>query len=135
MTPAPIATLLTDRRFAILAAALLTSPYWTSALAKLLDWNSAVAEAAHFGLQPAMFVAALTILVQLVGSFAIVFRRGAWLGAGALGVFTALATLVAHPFWTIAEPMARFHERNTFLEHVGLIGGLMLAAILRERTR
>ena len=46
---------------------------------------------------------------------------------------TAVATLIAHPFWEVADPMVRFHERNTFLEHVGLIGGLMLAAILRER--
>lgn len=135
MTPVPIATLLADRRFAILAASLLTLPYWTSALAKLADWNGAVAEAAHFGLRPAMLVAALTIVVQLIGSLAIIAGRGAWLGAGALGIFTALATLIAHPFWRIADPMTRFHERNTFFEHVGLIGGLMLAAILRERAR
>jgi uncharacterized membrane protein YphA (DoxX/SURF4 family) len=50
-------------------------------------------------------------------------------------VFTALATLIAHPFWTIADPMVRFHERNTFLEHGGLIGGLVLAAILSCRRR
>ena len=48
-------------------------------------------------------------------------------------MFTAAATLIAHPFWQVADPMARFHERNTFLEHVGLIGGLMLAAILRTQ--
>jgi transmembrane protein len=135
MTPALIARLLADRRFTVVAATLLTLPYWTSALAKIADWNGAVGEAAHFGLQPAIIVAALTICVQLVGSLAIIVGRGAWLGAGALGVFTALATLIAHPFWTIADPMARFHERNTFLEHVGLIGGLMLAAILQERTQ
>ena len=51
----------------------------------------------------------------------------------ALGLFTALATGIAHPFWQMADPVARFHERVTFLEHIGLIGGLMMAAILRER--
>jgi transmembrane protein len=29
--------------------------------------------------------------------------------------------------------MARFHATNTFLEHVGLIGGIMLAAALVEQ--
>jgi transmembrane protein len=133
MAPAPITRLLGDTRFAVLAATLLTLPYWTSGIAKLFDLAGALGEARHFGLEPAALVVALTILVQIGGSLLIIVGRQAWLGAGALGVFTAIATLIAHPFWQVADPMTRFHERNTFLEHVGLIGGLMLAAILRER--
>lgn len=132
-TPAPIARLLDDNRFAVLAATLLTLPYWTSGIAKLTDLPGALGEARHFGLEPAMLTVAATILVQIGGSLLIVVGRQAWLGAGALGVFTAIATLIAHPFWQVADPMTRFHERNTFLEHIGLIGGLMLAAILRDR--
>lgn len=132
-TPAPIARLLDDNRFAVLAATLLTLPYWTSGIAKLTDLPGALGEARHFGLEPAMLTVAATILVQIGGSLLIIVGRQAWLGAGALGVFTAIATLIAHPFWQVADPMTRFHERNTFLEHIGLIGGLMLAAILRDR--
>ena len=132
-TPAPIARLLEDNRFAILAATLLTLPYWTSGIAKLTDLPGALGEARYFGLEPAMLTVAATILVQIGGSLLIIVGRQAWLGAGALGVFTAIATLIAHPFWQVADPMARFHDRNTFLEHIGLIGGLMLAAILRDR--
>lgn len=131
MTPAPIARLLGDARFAILAATLLTLPYWTSGIAKLFDLGGALGEARHFGLEPAALTVGLTILVQIGGSLLIILGRQAWLGAGALGVFTAIATLIAHPFWQVADPVARFHERNTFLEHIGLIGGLMLAASLR----
>ncbi len=130
MTPAPIARLLGDNRFAVLAASLLTLPYWTSGFAKLLDLGGALGEARHFGLEPAALVVAVTILIQIGGSLLVIVGRRAWLGAGALGVFTAIATVIAHPFWQIADPIARFHERNTFLEHVGLVGGLMLAAIL-----
>jgi transmembrane protein len=132
-TPAPIARLLGNRSFATVAAALLTLPYWTSGIAKLFDLGGALGEARHFGLEPAALVVALTIAVQIGGSLLIILGRQAWLGAGALGVFTAAATLIAHPFWQVADPVTRFHERNTFLEHVGLIGGLILAAILRER--
>ena len=131
MTPAPIARLLGDARFAILAATLLTLPYWTSGFAKLIDLGGALGEARHFGLEPAALTVALTILVQIGGSALVILGRKVWLGAGALGVFTAIATVIAHPFWQVADPVARFHERNTFLEHVGLVGGLMLAAILR----
>lgn len=133
-TPAPIARLLEDNRFAILAATLLTLPYWTSGIAKLTDLPGALGEARHFGLEPAILTVAATILVQIGGSLLIILGRQAWLGAGALGIFTAIATLIAHPFWQVADPITRFHERNTFLEHVGLIGGLMLAAILRDRN-
>ncbi|MEN3746207.1 DoxX family protein [Sphingomonas sp. HF-S3] len=133
MTQSNLARLLADRRFVLASAILLTLPYWSSGLLKLADWHGAVGEAAHFGLEPAVAVAALTILVQIGGSLLVIHGRHAWLGAGALGVFTALATLIAHPFWQVADPMLRFHERNTFLEHVGLIGGLMLAAAIGRR--
>lgn len=132
-TPAPIARVLGNNGFATIAAAMLTLPYWTSGVAKLFDLGGALGEARHFGLEPAALVVLLTIAVQIGGSLLVILGRQAWLGAGALGVFTAAATLIAHPFWQVADPMARFHERNTFLEHVGLIGGLMLAAILQER--
>lgn len=135
MSPRIIASLLDDRRFTLAAIVLLTLPYWSSAIAKLADWPGATAEARHFGLEPVALVAGATILVQLGGSLLLIIGRAAWLGAGALGVFTALATLIAHPYWEASDPVTRFHERNTLLEHAGLIGGLMVAAILRERAR
>lgn len=133
MTPKLISNLLDTRWFARVAALLLTLPHWTSGISKLFDLDGAFAEAAHFGLNPAWMVVAATILVQIGGSLLVILGRLGWLGAGALGIFTAIATLIAHPFWQVADPMTRFHERNTFLEHVGLIGGLMLAAILTHR--
>lgn len=129
-----MARVLGHRWVPMVATVLLTLPYWTSGLAKLADWQGALAEARHFGLEPAFAVAGLTILVQLGGSLLLIAGRAAWLGAGALGIFTALATVIAHPFWQIADPVARFHERNTFLEHIGLIGGLVAATVLRSRT-
>lgn len=132
-TPAPIAALLESPAFTIAGRVLLTLPFWSSGIAKLLDLDSALAEAAHFGLEPVWVTVIATLAVQLGGAVALITGRFAWVGAGALGVFTALATLIAHPFWTVADPMARFHERNTFLEHAGLVGGLILAAILTHR--
>lgn len=134
-TPAPIAALLESPILNLGGRILLTLPFWTSGIAKLLDLGGATAEAAHFGLEPVWLTVIATLVVQLGGSVAVITGRFAWLGAGALGVFTAVATLIAHPFWEIADPMARFHERNTFLEHAGLIGGLVLAAVLTHKRR
>lgn len=132
-SPAPIAALLRAPAFGVLARATLTLPYWFAGLYKLTHLPDALAEAAHFGLQPAGLVVAATVTVQLGGALLLILGRVGWLAAGALGVFTALATLIAHPYWTVADPVERFHALNTFLEHIGLIGGFMLAAILVER--
>ena len=137
LQPAFIGTLLQAPAFQVLARVALTSAYWWGGIAKLLDYPAALAEAQHFGLEPAWLVVVATVAVELGASILLIAGRFAWLAAGALGVFTAFATLIAHSFWTIDDPVERFHALNTFLEHIGLIGGLALAAALAEveRTR
>jgi transmembrane protein len=135
MTPAPIAGLLARPAIWVFARVLLTLPFWWSGIAKLLDPASALGEARAFGLIPPLPFAVAVIVVQLVGSALLILGRGAWLGAGALGIFTCLATLIGHRFWIVADPIARFHERNIFLEHIGLIGGLIVTAAFVERVR
>lgn len=135
MTPGPVAGLLGSAWFGRLAAALLTLPFYLSGLSKLGDLQGALAEAHHFGLEPAPLMVAATIAVQLIGSALLILGRWAWLGAGVLGVFTLAATLVAHPFWAFADPVERFQQMNIFVEHIGLIGGLALAAILADAGR
>ncbi|MBO9708055.1 MAG: DoxX family protein [Caulobacter sp.] len=134
LAPPPIIEALTQSEgVSLVGRVLLTLPYWWSALSKLGHLDAALAEAEHLGLEPAPLIVAATLIVQAFGSLAVITGKGAWLGAGALGVFTALATLIAHPFWSLADPLERFHALNTFLEHIGLIGGFMLAAALLTR--
>ncbi|HEY0799665.1 MAG TPA: DoxX family protein [Steroidobacteraceae bacterium] len=111
----------------------LTAAFWASGFLKLSDFSGAVAEVRHFGLEPAQFIAAATIVVQLGGSALIILSRAVWLGAGALAVFTLLATLQAHAFWS-APAAVRAQTLNIFLEHIGLIGGFVLVAILATRA-
>ena len=88
-----------------------------------------MAETASFGLEPAWPLSALTIFVQLGGSLLVILNRWTWLGAGALGVFTALATVLAHQFWTL-DGVERARELNTFLEHPAIIAGFVLVAMI-----
>ena len=133
-TPRPIAALLDSPALALLARVALTCAFWWGGLAKLSDFAGARAEAAHFfGDAHALPIAVATIVVEIVGSGLLVAGRLQWLAAGALGVFTALATLVAHDFWNVQDAGEHFRELNTFLEHIGLIGGLALAAALSTR--
>ncbi|XAH23837.1 DoxX family protein [Xylophilus sp. GW821-FHT01B05] len=132
--PQPIRALLAAPLFALLARIALTCAFWWGGFGKLFDFQGAVAEAQHFGLAPAWAVAALTIAVELGASALLIVGRLSWLAAGSLGVFTMLATLVAHNFWAFHDPAERFREFNTFLEHIGLVGGLALAAVLASAT-
>ncbi|MBA16368.1 MAG: hypothetical protein CMN73_08425 [Sphingomonas sp.] len=116
-------------RFALVGA------YILGGLVKLTDWPSAVAEQAHFGMHPPALWAAITIAVELVGPVLILAGRFVWFGAGMLGVFTGLAALVANDFWNLPAGHDRFMATNAFFEHIGLIGGFVLAALVAEHAR
>ena len=104
-------------------------PFLWSGLSKLVDFSGGTAEMAALGFTPAWLFNALTILVQLGGSLLVILNIWTWLGAGALGVFTALATVLAHQFWTL-DGIERVRELNTFLEHLSIISGFVLVAML-----
>jgi transmembrane protein len=53
----------------------------------------------YFGVTPAVPVAIAVIILQLGGSALVISGRFVWLGAGALGMFTALTIPIAHSFW------------------------------------
>ncbi len=107
----------------------LTSAYVLGGVTKLLNFPAAVAEQERFGMRPAWLWAILAILIELGGSALILSGTLVWLGAGALGCLTAIAMLKADNFWT-KSGNERLVQANTFFEHLGLIGGLVLVAII-----
>jgi uncharacterized membrane protein YphA (DoxX/SURF4 family) len=109
--------------------------YLLGGLVKASDWPAAMAEQAHFGMNPPQLWAALTIAIELVGPILILSGRLVWLGAGMLGVFTLLAAFTANAFWTMPAGQERFMATNAFFEHLGLIGGFVLAALVAELER
>jgi transmembrane protein len=132
MTPRWINTILSSSLTEFAARVLLTFPFWGSGLAKLLDFTGGMAEMRQFGLEPAWIFNALTVFVQVTGSALIITKRWTWLGAGALGVFTALTIPIVHAFWRLEGERAvtAFHTAG---EHVGMIGALILVSILALR--
>jgi uncharacterized membrane protein YphA (DoxX/SURF4 family) len=110
----------------------LTSAYLLGGVVKLTSFSAAIAEQEHFGFHPGWAWAMAAIVVELVGSLLVITGRLVWLGAGALGVLTAVATFAASPFWTM-QGHERFVATNTFFEHLGLIAGFVMVAILAER--
>ncbi len=134
MTPRWVHALLSSSITEFTARVVLTFPFWGSGIAKLIDFSGGMAEMSHFGLEPAWFYNGLTVFVQLVGSGLIIAKRWTWLGAGALGVFTALTIPIVHAFWRLEGERAitAFHTAG---EHVGIIGALVLVSILALRPK
>ncbi|MGJ5019213.1 DoxX family protein [Bradyrhizobium oligotrophicum] len=133
-TPRPVAAVLAWPWLWPAARLALVSAYLIGGVQKLMDFPGAVAEQAHFGLQPAALWAVAAIAVELIGSLLVVVNRFAWLGAGALGVLTFVAMLTANDFWHM-EGHDRFMALNSFFEHLGLIAGLVLVSIMSWRAR
>lgn len=120
---------LSDRLW-LIGRTVLCLPYVISAVIKATNFDATIGEvAAITGL--ATGTAALALLViatQALGSALVIAGgRPAVLGAGLLGGFTLVATLLAHAFWTKAGP-EQARDLNTFFEHMALIGGFILVA-------
>jgi uncharacterized membrane protein YphA (DoxX/SURF4 family) len=112
----------------------LTAPFVVSGVIKLCDIHAAALEQESVGLHPGLPWALLTICVELFGPLLIIATRFVWLGAGMLGVFTGLAALLAHHFWNLTGA-ARIAEMNAFFEHVSMIAGFILVALVAEHGR
>ena len=133
--PAFVGAILDARPTLFFAKLALVSAYVLGGVVKAGDFPAAIAEQAHFGLQPPALFAGLTIVVELLGSALVMTPRWAWLGAGMLGVFTGLAAITANAFWVMPDGHDRFMATNAFFEHIGLIGGFAVVAILAQREQ
>ena len=100
-----------------------------SGVDKLWHWRSSIEEVRSDGLPwPAAFAGA-TVFTQLIGGCLVATGFFAWLGALLLAGFTVAATLLGHRFWLRRGAEFR-HELTTSLEHVAIVGGLLLLSLL-----
>lgn len=106
---------------------LLCSAYLQGGIEKAFDLQAAVAEMRHFGLEPALPLALLTIAGEIGASLMILSGRWRWAGALYLAAFTLGASLVANRFWELSG-LTRTQVEHAFFEHLGLAGALMMVA-------
>ena len=133
MTPRWIDRILSAHGFQLAARILLTITFWLPGIMQALQFQGTVADFVHFHVTPAPRYVVASIITLLLGS-AIVVAGGkwTWLGAGALGIYTGLTIFIAHNFWTM-QGADRLNEMRAAIEHVTMIGGLMVVAISEHR--
>jgi putative oxidoreductase len=99
---------------------------------KVMGWPGALQEVVAGGLPAPAFMLALTIVLQVAGGAAIIAGRLLRPACWALAGFTALATVLYHGFWH-ATGAARHAELIPFMEHVCIVGGLLVVSTLETR--
>lgn len=135
--PRMIAAILDSGAGWFVARLVLTFVFWGAGIGHLVDFKASVAEMKAHGLEPAAVMNILLVVTLLLGSLLILLDRWLWLGCGILSGFLVVAIVIAHPFWTMAEPERTMHFRVA-VEHISLIGGFMALAIagrLRNLSR
>jgi putative oxidoreductase len=71
-------------------------------------------------------------VVHVVGGLALATGKGRRLGASALAATLIPVTVAGHPFWQVKDKDARAVQRIQFMKNLGLLGGLLLAAVDTE---
>jgi uncharacterized membrane protein YphA (DoxX/SURF4 family) len=99
----------------------------------LRHWRAGVAEFAELGIPFSGLFAAATIATQLLGGLSVATGVGAAFGAALLAGFTIAATVLGHRFWLMRGDAAK-REFTTSLEHVAIVGGLILVIVDSLRT-
>ena len=99
---------------------------------KVLGWQGALQEVVTGGLPAPTVMLALTVLLQVAGGAAIMTGRLLRPSCWALAGFTLLATVLYHGFWHAAGA-ARHAELIPFMEHVCIVGGLLVVSTLDNR--
>ena len=113
----------------LIARLCLAAVFLYSGVDKLWHWRESIEEVRSDGLPwPAAFAGA-TVFTQLVAGCLVATGFFAWLGALLLAGFTVAATLLGHRFWLRRGTEFR-HELTTSLEHVAIVGGLLLLCLL-----
>lgn len=110
---------------------MITTLFWSEVFLGLINFNAFAGEVQRVGLPCPRFVAAGAIVLQGVASFLIItdFNQWGWYGAGALSIFTLLTIPFGHAFWRCSEPR-RTQELHFVLEHISLVGGLLLLIMI-----
>jgi putative oxidoreductase len=106
---------------------LLAAMFLIAGLGKIADFASTVGYMQSQGVPAAPMLAVLAILAEVGGGIALIAGFQTRFAALGLAVFTLVASLIFHPFWSLpaAQQMV---PQLLFMKNVSVIGGLLVVA-------
>lgn len=108
---------------------LLALMFIPAGFAKLSNLGGTAGYIASGGLPAPMVLAVLAGALELFGGLALVFGfKVRWVGL-AMALFTLLASVVFHPFWSVPEAQMAV-TKLLFMKNISVVGGMLLISAL-----
>ncbi|CAM8661465.1 COG2259 Predicted membrane protein [Comamonadaceae bacterium] len=106
---------------------LLAALFLPAGISKLAGFEGTVGYIASVGLPLPAVGAVLALLVEIVGSVALIAGFGTRIAALVLALFTLVASFFFHAFWAVPADQA-FMVQLLFFKNVAVVGGLLALA-------
>jgi putative oxidoreductase len=110
---------------ALVGRLLLAALFIMSGFGKIGGFEGTAGYIASKGLPVPQVLAALTIAIELGGGVLLAIGWKARWAALAIAVFTLIAAVIFHNYWT-AAPDARMNEYNAFWKNISIVGGMLM---------
>ena len=106
---------------------LLAALFLPAGISKLTGFEGTVGYIASVGLPLPAVGAVLALLVEIVGSVALIAGFGTRIAAPVLAAFTLVASFFFHAFWAVPADQA-FMVQLLFFKNLAVVGGLLALA-------
>ena len=106
---------------------LLASLFLPAGIGKLTGFAGTVGYISSIGLPLPQVAAALALLVEILGSLALIAGYGTRIAALVLAFFTLVASFFFHPYWAVPAAQ-QYVTQLLFFKNIGIVGGLLTLA-------
>jgi len=106
---------------------LLAALFLPAGISKLTGFAGAVGYIASVGLPLPQVGAALALIVEIVGSIALIAGFGTRIAAVVLAAFTLVASFFFHAYWAVPQDQ-QFVTQLLFIKNIAVAGGLLTVA-------
>lgn len=109
------------------ARLLMVALFLPAGIGKLTGFAGTVGYIASVGLPFPTLAAAVAVIVEIVGSLALLAGFGTRIAALVLAAFTLLASFFFHAYWGVPVDQA-FMQQLLFFKNIAVVGGLLAIA-------
>ncbi len=111
----------------LLGRLLIVALFLPAGLSKLMNFEGTLGYFNSLGMPVPSLALVIAIVVELLGSIAIILGFQTRIVAIILAIFTFAATLLGHAFWAVPAEMV-FVTQLLFFKNIAVIGGLLVLA-------
>jgi putative oxidoreductase len=113
----------------MLARLLLTAEFAIAVNGKITDWSGQAGYMASHGMTMVAPLLGAALLIELLGSLALVTGYQARAAAAVMFVYLGIVSVRLHDFWNIADPARSGGAQVQFFKNLGMMGGLLMIAV------